>query len=88
MGRRGIRCIFIGCASNSKAYKFLNLKSNVILQSKDVEFSETLTTLGKNSQVPTIEDSREEKSSKVVEKRQVFRKSKRVCKVMIWDPIR
>lgn len=38
LGPRGIRCAFVGYATNSKAYRLLNLESNVIIESRDVEF--------------------------------------------------
>ena len=44
LGPRGIKCAFIGYASNRKAYRLLNLKSNVIIESRDVEFFEYLLT--------------------------------------------
>ena len=73
---RGIRCAFIGNATNSKAYRLLSLESNVIIESRDVKFFENLTTSGKDSQTSTMEDSRKENSSKVVEKQPELRKSK------------
>ena len=42
LGPRGIKCAFVGYASNSKAYRLLNLESNVIIESRDVEFFEHL----------------------------------------------
>ena len=65
LGPRGIRCAFVGYATNSKAYRLLILESNVIIESREVEFFENLTSSKKDSQIPTIEDSREENSSKV-----------------------
>ncbi|PON56815.1 hypothetical protein PanWU01x14_178580 [Parasponia andersonii] len=38
LGPRGIMCAFIGYATNSKTYIFLNLESNMIVESRDVEF--------------------------------------------------
>ena len=44
LGPRGIKCAFVGYASNIKAYRLLNLESNVIIESRDVEFFEFLLT--------------------------------------------
>ena len=51
MGPRGIKCVFVGYATNSKAYRLLNLESNVIIESRDVEFFENLLTSGNNFQI-------------------------------------
>ena len=40
LGPRGIKSIFVGYAQNSKAYRLLNVNSNVIVESRDVEFFE------------------------------------------------
>ena len=40
LGPRAINSIFVGYAENSKAYRLLDLDSNVIVESKDVEFIE------------------------------------------------
>ena len=40
LSARGTRSVFIGYAENSKAYRLLNLYSNVIVESRDVEFIE------------------------------------------------
>ena len=50
LGSRGIKCAFVGYASNIKAYRLLNLESNVIIESKDVEFFEYLLTSGNRIQ--------------------------------------
>ena len=86
LGPRGITSAFVGYASNSKAYRLQDLESNVIVESRDVEFFENLTTKGKSSQAPTNEDSSEESSSRVVEKQPELRKSKRVRKVKELGP--
>ena len=54
------------------------MDSKVIIESRDVELFENLTTSGKNSHVSTNEDSRDESSSKVVEKQKDHWKNKRV----------
>ena len=40
LGPRGIKSIFVGYAKNSKANKLLDLDSNTIIESRDVEFIE------------------------------------------------
>jgi hypothetical protein len=40
LGSRAIKSVFVGYAENSKTYKLLDLDSNVIVESKDVEFIE------------------------------------------------
>lgn len=40
LGARGIKSVFIGYAENSKAYRLLDLNSNVVIESRDVEFIE------------------------------------------------
>jgi hypothetical protein len=40
LGPRVVKSVFVGCAENSKAYRLLDLDSNVIVESKDVEFIE------------------------------------------------
>ena len=40
LGPRGIKSIFVGYVENSKAYRLLNLDSNTIVESRDVEFIE------------------------------------------------
>ena len=37
---QGIKSIFVGYAQNSKAYRFLDLQSNMIVESRDAEFFE------------------------------------------------
>ena len=38
LGSRGIKSVFVGYAQNSKAYRLLDLESNVIVESIHVEF--------------------------------------------------
>ncbi|RVW91509.1 Retrovirus-related Pol polyprotein from transposon TNT 1-94 [Vitis vinifera] len=80
LGPRAIKCAFVGYASNSKAYRLLDLESNVIIESREVEFFENLLS-DSNSQVPTsVGESQEETPSKVVEQPIVPRKSQRARK--------
>lgn len=80
LGPRGIRCAFIGYATNSKAYRLLNLESNVIVESRDVEFFENLITKNKDYETHTNEESRDIDSQEVVEIQPEPRKSKRIRK--------
>ena len=46
LGVRGIKSVFVGYyAENSKTYRLLNLDSNVIVESRDVEFIENKFSL-------------------------------------------
>ena len=67
LGPRGIRCAFVGYAQHSKAYRLLNLESNVIVESRDVEFFENLITKDKGSESATNKESHEDNSSRIVE---------------------
>ncbi|KAL6332755.1 hypothetical protein AAG906_015017 [Vitis piasezkii] len=88
LGPRAIKCAFVGYASNSKAYRLLDLESNVIIESREVEFFENLLS-DSNSQVPTsVGESLEETPSKVVEQPIVPRKSQRARKRKCWDRMR
>src|SRR3954465_12530779 len=40
LGSRAVRSIFVGYASRSKAYRLLDLETNIISESRDVEFFE------------------------------------------------
>jgi len=40
LGPRALKSIFVGYTENSEAYRLLNLDSNIIVESKDVEFIE------------------------------------------------
>ena len=80
MGQRATKCAFVVYASNSKAYRLLDLKSNVIIDSREVEFFENLVS-DSNSQVPTsVGESQEETSPKVVEQPIMPQKIQRVRK--------
>ena len=41
LGPRAFKSVFIGYVENSKSYRLLDLESNVIIESRDVEFLET-----------------------------------------------
>ena len=40
LGQRAMKSVFVGYAENSKAYRLLNLISNTMVESRDVEFIE------------------------------------------------
>jgi len=46
LGPKGIKSIFVGYAQNSKAYRFLDLQSNVIVEWRDAKFFEDRLTKG------------------------------------------
>ena len=43
LGPRAMKSVFVGYAENSKAYRLLDLESNVIMESRDVQFLENKT---------------------------------------------
>ena len=77
---RATKRVFVGYASNSYAYRLLDLESNVIIESREVEFFENLLSES-NCKLPTsVGESQGETPPKVVEKPIVPRKSQRVRK--------
>ena len=40
LGPRAIKSVFVGYAENSNAYRLLDLSSNTVVESRDVEFIE------------------------------------------------
>ena len=67
LGPRGIKCAFVGYAKNNKAYRLLNLESNTIIESKDVEFFEHLLASENRVQKTFSEMSLSEESQEVQE---------------------
>ena len=67
LGHRGIKCAFVGYATNSKEYRLLNLKSNTIIESKDVEFFEHLLASENRVQKAFSEMSLSEESQEIQE---------------------
>ena len=53
LGPRALKSIFVGYAENSKAYRLLDLNSNIIVESRDVEFLET-NFLGNSHHTPHL----------------------------------
>ena len=54
LGPRGLKSVFVGYAENSKAYRLLDLDSNTIVESRDVEFLETSFLSGSTSKPDSI----------------------------------
>ena len=80
LGPRATKCAFVCYASNNKAYRLLDLESNVIIESREVDFFENLLS-DSNSQVPiSVGESQKETLPKVVEQPIVPQKSQRVRK--------
>ena len=40
LGPRAMKSVFVGYAENSKAYRLLDLNSNTVVESRDIEFIE------------------------------------------------
>ena len=60
LGPRQISCAFGGYVTNNKAHRLLNIKSNVIIESGDVEFFEHLLISRNKSQIPNSGKSEKE----------------------------
>ena len=71
---------FVGYASNSKSYRLLDLESNEIIESRDVEFFENLLNDSNTQVLTSVGESQEETPPKVVELPIVPWKSQRVRK--------
>ena len=56
LSARGIKSVFVGYAENSKAYRLLDLDSNVIVESRDVEFIENKFQHDSNIELESIID--------------------------------
>jgi len=54
LGPRGLKSVFVGYAQNSKAYRLLDLETNVIVKSIHVEFIENKFISDSNVQEPTL----------------------------------
>lgn len=86
LGLRAIKCTFEGYAANIKAYRLLDLQSNAIIESREMEFFEKLLSCDDNSQEPTnVVESQVEIHSKVIEQHIEPRKSQRARKTKNWD---
>ena len=65
---RAIKCAFVRYATNSKSYRLLDLKSNVIIELRKVEFLEKLLYCDYKSQTSIkIGESQVEVPPKVIE---------------------
>jgi VanZ family protein len=54
LGLRGLKSVFVGYAQNSKAYRLLDLETNMIVKSIHVEFIENKFISDSNVQEPTL----------------------------------
>lgn len=57
-----IKCAFVGYTHDSKSYRLLNLESNVIVESRDVELFKNVIIKDNETDFHTNEESREEDS--------------------------
>ncbi|KAK3038536.1 hypothetical protein RJ639_029336 [Escallonia herrerae] len=86
-------CVFVGYAKNSKAYRLLDLESNVIIKSRDVEFIENKFNSDSDFSAPTISletdsniGSSRENENVVPNNTTEPRRSQRARKEKILDP--
>ena len=63
LGPRAIKSVFVGYVVNSKAYRLLDLSSNTIVKSRDVEFIENRFI--NDSQIPLEQKQTQETDSLV-----------------------
>jgi len=54
LGPKGLKSVFVGYAQNSKAYRLLDLKTNVIVESIHVEFIKNKFISDSNVQEPNL----------------------------------
>ena len=90
LGPRALKSIFVGYAKNSKAYRLLDIDSNVIIESRDVEFLETSflgnSNVNQQSEPSIAQDTNMNSSSshnnkrKIIESSSEPRRSQRVRK--------
>ena len=71
LGNRTYKCVFIGYSSNSTTYRFLNLETQEIIESVDVQFFEHLTKFstlnqGLENNNPTVDSSNLEENSQPI----------------------
>ena len=78
MGPRAIRCVFVGYAQNSKAYRLLDLESNVIIESRQVEFFENMSCDDNKLEPTKTREPQEETPRIVCEQPQFPRRSQRL----------
>ncbi|KAK3040184.1 hypothetical protein RJ639_028434 [Escallonia herrerae] len=93
LGPRALKSVFVGYAENSKAYRLLDLKSNVIVEPRDVEFIEDKFKSDSDFSAPTISleidsnvGSSRENESVVPNNTTEPRRSQRARKEKILDP--
>ena len=96
LGPRALRSVFVGYAENSKAYRLLDLSSNSIVESRDVEFIENKFKDDTNTSQSTIPDISQKpmdvptpfinNKRKVVEEQTEVRRTKRIRKEKNFGP--
>jgi hypothetical protein len=57
LGARAMKSIFIGYAHNSKAYRLLDIETNIVVESRDVEFFENKFLVDDRNSSPTTNPS-------------------------------
>ncbi len=68
LGPRAIKCAFVGYAQNSKAYRLLDMESNTIIESRDVEFFENSLSLeSKDNEIQTPNREPDSTTPQIVE---------------------
>jgi hypothetical protein len=82
LGPRTSKCVFLGYAFHSKSYRFLELDSNVIIESRDAEFFESNTIKNSNFSEASTSNNENNFENIVSENEENFeiRKSKRIRK--------
>ena len=79
LGPRAIKYAFVGYASNSKAYRLLDLESNVIIESREVEFFENMSCDDNKLIEPTNIREPQEETPKLVDEQPLLpRRSQRL----------
>lgn len=94
LGSRALNTVFVGYAENSKASRLLNLDSNVIVESKDVEFiedkfyndSKTVSNLTQVQEIDLNPSSSQENKRKIPEALIEPRRSQKARKEKNLDP--
>ncbi|KAL0451611.1 UNVERIFIED_CONTAM: Retrovirus-related Pol polyprotein from transposon TNT 1-94 [Sesamum latifolium] len=91
LGPRAIKSVFVGYAENSKAYRLLDLDSNVIIESRDVKFFKNKFTrdsiVVKPTQVPRVDPTFETNNKRaLIDAPTELRRSRRPRKAKKLDP--
>lgn len=93
LGERGIECIFIGYAQNSKAYRFMVIEPNdlisvnTVIESRDAIFDETrFSTIPRPNEGITTSNQVQETQQNNEEEIPELRRSKRIRKAKTYGP--